>query len=62
MLDWATSAAQPRAIVIDVFERIRSASSRSSYQGAYEELSHLRSIGNAAQVVNRSGFVGGSNS
>lgn len=50
MLAWAKSAAQPRAIVIDVFERIRSASSRSSYQGAYEELSHLRSIGNAAQV------------
>lgn len=50
MIDWAKGVERPRAIIIDVFERVRSAVSRSSYQGAYEELSRLRSIANTAQI------------
>ncbi|MDX3809610.1 MAG: AAA family ATPase [Bosea sp. (in: a-proteobacteria)] len=50
MLDWARSCPRPRAIIVDVFERIRPLAPRSSYQGAYEEISRLREVAELARI------------
>lgn len=50
MHEWAATCLRPRAIIVDVFERIRPLAPRSSYQGAYEEISRLRQVADALQI------------
>lgn len=50
MLDWARTCRRPRAVIVDVFEKIRPIAPRATYQVAYEEITRLREVAEVAGI------------